>query len=190
MNTRLPKIPHFVTLPLVVAVMLVTVVGIFALNQGHAAAPEKPQTVKTITVQPEFSFTGTAGWRKGPVNQTSLALFHDSDGCFTSVEHRSGSVDADAEIQKSQTGLAGSGGVSRPLADISLKLATTTGLLPYELHQFDIANTSSTDKLMGGLELGYLQLSGGYIVIQGHCDTSEQLPATIPALEAIRFESD
>jgi hypothetical protein len=41
---------------------------------------------------------------------------------------------------------------------------------------------------MGGQEFGYLQLPHGYLEIWGYCDTAEQLPATIPALKAIKFD--
>jgi hypothetical protein len=42
---------------------------------------------------------------------------------------------------------------------------------------------------MGGLELGYLQLSGGYVQIEGHCDTPDELAATIPALQSVKFDA-
>ena len=41
---------------------------------------------------------------------------------------------------------------------------------------------------MQGFELGYLQLSGSYIKIEGHCDTADELPSTLPALQAIKFD--
>jgi len=153
-------------------------------STSDAAAKSSPPTTTTF----DFSFTGASGWRKGPANLTSLALFH-GDGCFVSAEHKTGTVDIAAELQKYQDTLTGSGHTVVPIATQQLLLQTSATPQSYELHQFSAAGSANDSKTMGGNELGYVQLSNGYVKFEGYCDTPVQLAATIPALQAIKFNS-
>lgn len=134
-----------------------------------------------------FSFTGASNWKQGPTNQASMVLFHNTHDCFTSVDYRTGSVDANNEIQKVQKSLAQSGYTVTPGGVETLALQTQNGQQPYRLQQLSVTGKGNDGKLKAGQAFGFVQLSGGYVKIEAYCDTPGQLPATIPALQAIKF---
>jgi hypothetical protein len=154
-------------------------------NQTEATPSTKP-AAKTATSQ--FSFSGAPGWRKGPSNKTSMALFHGPHDCFTSVEHKTGSIDVAAELQKNQDSLTSGGYTAAPGAIQSVTLQTSTGPEQYTLRQYSVTGAGSAGTVKGGQEYGYVQLPDSYVEIKGYCDTADQLSATIPALQAIKFD--
>lgn len=168
-----------------VAVLAITALSISILrhNQTEAAPPSKSTTAAVS----QFSFTGATDWWQGATNKTSMALFHNTDGCFVSAQYKTGNVDIAAELHKLQISQAGDGGTSTPGAVLTVALQTSSGSQQYRLHQYSLSPANG-EKLMEGLELGYLQLPNGYVQIEGHCDTPDQLSATIPALRAIEFD--
>ena len=117
-----------------------------------------------------------------------MALFHTADGCFTSVQYKSGTVDIPTELQKFSASQAGYGGSSTPGAVVASSMQTSAGPQQYQLHPYTLSGATG-EKLMTGLELGYVQLSGGYVQVEGHCDTPAQLPATLAPLQAITFST-
>ena len=170
-----------------VLLILVAATSVVLLHRRTDASPAVKPAVGAA-VPSVFSFAGTSGWWQGATNKTSMALFHNSDGCFTSVQYSTGTVDATAELQKFSVSQAGYGGSSTPGAVLPVALQTNTGSQQYQLHQYTLTGASG-EKLMTGLELGYLQLTGGYVKVEGHCDTPDQLPATIPALRSVKFDA-
>lgn len=160
-----------------------------ATRHNHTNAAPIPKSSLSGPVQSQFSFSANSApnWRKGPSNKTSLALFYNPYDCFTSVEYKSGTVNIAAELRKSQVDLDGSGYTSTPGTILPVTLRTDTGRQQYKLQQYIVTGTGSLGKPYGGHEFGYLQLSGGYVKIEGYCDTVTHLSATIPALEAIKF---
>jgi len=119
-----------------------------------------------------------------------MALFHTiRDSCFTSVQHKTGTVDAVAEVQKGRASLIASGYTVTPGATQTLTIQTSTGPKQYELYQSSVTTPVGASTVLGGQEFGYLQLSNGYIKIMGYCETAKELPATIPALQAIKFDT-
>ena len=115
-----------------------------------------------------------------------MALFHRYD-CFTSVEHKSGKVDAAAELKKNQASLTASGYSVTPGNTQALTLLTNTGPKQYVLHQSSVKTPAGLTKVKGGQEFGYVQLADSYIKVMGYCDSGSQLRLTIPALQAIHF---
>lgn len=136
-----------------------------------------------------FSFAGLPGWRKGPTNKTSMALFYNSSGCFVTVEHKQGTVDVAAELKKSRDSLANDGYTVTPIGSQTLTIQTAVGDQQYALHQSSVTTPAGEIKLMGGQEFGYAQLPNGYLEIEGYCDTASDLSVTIPALQAINFDA-
>ncbi len=119
-----------------------------------------------------------------------MALFHTiRDSCFTSVQHKTGTVDAAAELQKTAASLTSQGYTVTPGSTQTLTIQTNTGPRQYELQQSSVMTPAGANKLLGGQEFGYLQLSNGYLKIMGYCETADELPATIPALQAIKFDT-
>jgi hypothetical protein len=170
-------------------VLVGAAVGV-VLYHGHADKPAAAS--KAAAAQPPFSFVTAQAldWRKGPSNQTSLAVFHNgTDGCFASMEYRPGAINTDAALQATQASLASSGYTSKPGAVLNLTLQTDTGQQQYQLHQYAVSGTGSSGQTMGGQEFGYLQLSSGYLKIESYCNTPEQLSTTMPALQAMSFDA-
>lgn len=152
------------------------------------AAPSKPPIGAAVPSQ--FSFAGAGGWWQGATNHTSMAVFHRvEDGCFVSAQHKSGAVNGTAEIQKANATLSSQGYIVLPASTQTLMLQTNDGPRQYDLVQSSVTSPSGVSKVMGGQEFGYLQLADGYLYIMGYCDTAAELPATIPALQAITFDS-
>ena len=150
---------------------------------SKAAAPVQ----KPVAEQSMFEFTGAEGWRKGPTNATSMALFSptNDDGtseCFTSIEYKTGIIDVPAELEKQQTSVASSGATISPINTQATFIGTNAGQKPYETHYYTIRG--GDEQLMGGLGLGYLQFSKGFVEVESHCNTAEQLPSTVPAVQA------
>lgn len=165
----------------------------FIIKPGSTQAETTAKISSNAPVKSQFSFTGATGWVQGPTNKTSMALFHGdsiaqpaADGCFASIEHKTGTVDVAAQLQKQQASLASSGGTMTATATPTATVQTASGPQQYDLHQYSLAGGS--EQLMGGLELGYVQLPDGYLVIQGHCNTAAQLATTISALQAYEFD--
>lgn len=175
-----------ISLVFVMAIAAATVL-ILKHSLVEAATPKPPVGA---AVPSKFSFAGVDGWWQGATNHTSMAVFHRTDGCFVSGEYKSGTVNAVAEIQKSNATLSSQGYTILPIATKTLMIQTSDGPQKYDLEQFSVASPSGGSKVMGGQEFGYLQLSDGYLYIMGYCDTPEQLPATIPALNAMTFNSE
>ncbi len=173
-------------IPSIVIVLLVVVSGLFFVKHGaSASAPQKKATVKAA--QSQFSFNGTTGWHKGPTNETSMALFRNDGECFTSIEQKSGTINIAAKIQKQQSMMTSSGNTMTAGATPETFIQIPTGPQKYELHEFSLTSGDKSHPLMGGLGLGYVQLADGYLKIQSHCNTVDELSTTIPALQAYTF---
>jgi hypothetical protein len=173
----------------IVLLIAATFSGVALLWRSHTEAAPSVKPAIGAAVPSEFSFSGVIGWWQGATNKTSMALFHNAEDCFVSVEHKSGTVDIPTELQKEKTVLA-TGGYIVTLASIQkLTLTTNTDSQPYNLYQYSVTTPPGANKVEGGEELGYLQLSNGYIKAMGYCDTVNELPPTIPALQAIKFKA-
>ena len=174
------------------ALVVVAIIGVssaFLLkDSADAAASNKKQIVAKATPS-QFSFAGTANWHKGPTNQTSMALFSDNGECFASIEHKSGTIDVTSAIKKQETGLQSSGGSMTATADVTATIKVNNTSQQYELHQFSLSSSASSQKLMGGLGLGFIQLSDGYLEVQEHCNTADELSTVLPAVQAYEFDS-
>jgi hypothetical protein len=182
---RILRRKNFVIAGLVLVLGAATAgIVIFRANSSAANAPANPPVGAAVPSQ--FSFTGAADWWQGATNKTSMALFHKYD-CFTSVEHKTGTVDVASELQKMQDMLSSDGYTVAPGSTQTLTLQTTAGPKQYELHQSSVTTPADANKVKGGQEFGYIQLSAGYIKVMGYCDTADQLPATLPALQGIKF---
>ena len=154
----------------------------------HAVAEAK----KSASVsQPKFSFTGAAGWRKGPSNDVSMALFGNeradrTSACFTSIEYKSGTVNVQSELQEMVDGFK-SQGTMLERAPVPSILHSAKGDKQYDLHQFNAVSANKEVRVMGGVEVGYVQLDTGYVKISGNCETFDELPSTIPALQGYKL---
>lgn len=183
--------PYIIGTLALVAVLIASFAGVTIKRNRTEAAPTVRQLV-SAKVQSQFTFNGVNDWRQGPTRLSDIALFHNTqDSCFTSIQRKTGSVAAEkAKREKDNASLIGNGYTVTPGATISVTLPTNAGQKSYQLQQFNVATPPNGEKVLGGLEFGYLPLSEtDYIFVEGHCETLDQLAATIPALQAISFDA-
>ena len=186
-NTRRTLIRFSLSALVLVVVAIATVLIITQHNRTGAAPSVKPGI--GAAVPSKFSFTGTMGWWQRATRETDMALFHPADSCFISVQYKSGTVDEATELQKLTLSQASINGTSAPGTVLPMTLQTIAGPVQYQLHQYTLTPPAGV-QLLRGFELGFVQLSGNYIQVEGHCDTPDQLSATIPALQAIKFDAN
>jgi len=168
-----------------IALIIAGVIGVVLFRDKTKASTDLSNNQQS---EPMFSFAGADGWRQGPSNETSMALFGPSraDGtsaCFTSAEYKTGTVDIDTELSKQAKNVAHAVTLKNTLEST---ITAVSGAIKYDLYQYGITDESS-EPLMKGLELGYVQLVGGYVEIEGHCNEFEELTTTLPALAAYRL---
>lgn len=141
---------------------------------------------------PQFSFTvaKAPGWHRGPTDKVSMALFSDdmASGCWTSIEHKTGPIDEDVELQKIQANWADSKYTVTPSEPVHMMLQTSGGVVPYDLHQFSVASATD-EQVLGGQEFAYFPVTQGSIKVQGYCNDASQLATITPALEAFTFDA-
>lgn len=142
-----------------------------------------------------FSFGGAEGWHKGPTTATSMALFSPSDHsgispCLLTAEYYVGKVNSDdLQAQNLQT-LQSNNKVVAKIADVSTSIQTSEGTKNFTFHRYNVAKPAGQESpVMGGNELGFVQLKKGYLKLSGRCDTTDQLPSTLPALAALKFDA-
>ena len=167
---------------------MATAAVVAASKQHHTTAvTSSPQQSSTKS---QFSFAGVTTWIQGATNKTSMAIFHQTDdGCFVSAEHKTGVLNEAAELQKLQDVSVNGGYTSTPGAVIVASIQTSAGPKQYQLHQYSVTGTGSGGKVKGGNEFGYVPVTSGYLEIKGYCDVADSLPATIPALQAVKFDA-
>jgi hypothetical protein len=177
---------RYIAVSLAIAILGGATYFAFTNQQSIPDVAASPNANSHRTEESRFSFAGAPEWRKGPSNKTSMALFHGHD-CFVSAEYKPGTVEVSAELEKIKTSLTDMGYTVTTGVTLTNTLQTDQGSKEYELHQYSVTGAGSAGQVKGGQEYGYLQLSDGYVQIEGHCDSADQLPSTIPALLAIKF---
>ncbi len=176
------------SLGVIFVVALGAISAVLLTKHSQAEAATKAVAQQALTITPKFSFTGTPDWRQGPSNETSMALFHTgNNGCFVSAEYNTGVIDEISALQKSLDAFTTTGYAVTPSSTQAMSMSSNTGQLHYQLHQYSVKATSSTPPAMEGNEFGFITLNSGYIKVEGHCDNTAALPATISALQALKF---
>lgn len=194
MKHRQRKLKQNRTLPIILIIALAAAFTSVIVYRNHTTASQSSDQGTDASKRSLFSFDAKAapGWWQGATNETSIAVFGNDEmhGCFVSAEYKKDTIDADVEINRINTELtrANGGYVVTPLESHAVELQTNSEPLPYELRQSSVSNPQGAEKLKGGQEFGFAQLSNGYIKITGYCDTPEQLSGTLPSLDAIKFD--
>ncbi len=177
---------------IIIAIVAVAVVAgsVLIMNSKSNAESQSAGNNEESLPKSVFAFdTNSAeGWRKGPSNATSLALFSNNRECFVSVEQKDGTIDMESRLEKTQVDLEKDGYTRQSTGTVEVAMQVNGDSESYKLHKYDVAGDGDAGKLYGGQEFGYVQLADGYIAVQGYCDKAEQLPATIPALQAISYQ--
>ncbi|HET7630221.1 MAG TPA: hypothetical protein VFK03_02495, partial [Candidatus Saccharimonadales bacterium] len=132
---------------LVVAIIAIAATTTLYIQQQNQADAE-PSASSTSTLpqktpgQPQFTFIATPGWRQGPTDKISMALFPQKpDGCFVSFEHKAGVVDVKSELKNFQKKTASLGYSIELLNSMAMKLPTNDGPRDYQLYQYSVSGT-------------------------------------------------
>jgi hypothetical protein len=183
---------HHITLSLGILIAIAMAGSFIFVNEhNHTDAAPSLKPKVGAAVPSEFKFTGAINWWQGATNKTSMALFHTlQDGCFVSAQRKTGTIATDqASFQKTEDQLMTAGHTITPVATQTMTIQTDSGSRQYQLQQSSVTSPAGTSQVLGGQEFGYLPLSSGYLYIEGYCNTSAELAATIPALQAVTFNS-
>lgn len=185
---------HKVIISACVAIAVVVVGSVFTYNTLTADKTEAKNSVTTQKMRP-FAYKSDGEWGHAITNGQSLALFdkHDARGmspCFVSTNYQPGRVDVADKLKTTESLGTGGPGVIKvtKLGSKSMTMSTDEGTKHYTLDQFDVVSSDS-DKLMGGMEFGYIATSKGSVKVTGNCEQSKLLSTTIGALSGISFDS-
>ncbi len=179
---------------IIIAIVAVVVVAcsIFIISSKGNAESQSAGNNKESQPQSVFAFdTNSAeGWRQGPTNGTSLALFSNNRECFVSVEQKNdGTIDLESRLEKTQADLEKDGYTRQTNGEVTATMMIDGASQSYTLHKYEVSGDGGAGKLYGGQEFGYIQLVDSYVAVQGYCDEVEQLPDTLPALQSISYKS-
>ncbi len=172
---------------LVLLVLAAASLVVITKHNRTDAAP-KPKVTPPTSIPSQFSFSSAPNWYQGATSKSDIALFHHIDGCFVSLQHKTGTIDPATEIQKSIALEVSDGHTVTPISIQTLTLQTNTRPQQYQLHQYSASGSDAGGMIEGGQELGYLQLSGSYVFVQANCSTADELPSTLQALQAVKFD--
>lgn len=181
-------------LAVAVGVISLTIVATI-LVRGYFMRAQTPTDTETITtdVASVFTFEGAAGWRAGPHNHTSLAIFgpQRQDGtssCFASMERKDGNVDVSRETNTLSSEMRDSGYTIRQTATVTQSLGTSDGDQSYRLQYYEVTPGSDSQRAMRGVARGYAQLDGYYAEVKVNCETAAELATTRDALDAYQLK--
>lgn len=165
-----------------VIIAVIVIAAVFDMNRTSPIAS---------TSRSMFTFTEAPLWAQGPTGRKSMTLFHDSHACFILINYKPGHVSVADNLRKVHKNLVHDGYTVTTGSIKTLAIQTSAGKRSFKLHQLSVSANSGSQKMKvaGGQELGFIQLHKGYIKIEGYCDSAAQLPATIPALQAIQFHN-
>jgi hypothetical protein len=179
---------------LLIAACVLAIVGIATAATIVLVNNNKTQADSTKTdtpsMQSSFNFNSekASGWRQGPSNQDSMALFSNDQTCFVSVERKDGTVDPTAATTKTLASLSQDGYTTKALGTSTASIETGSGNTKLIIDQYDVTGSGNAGLLYGGQAYGYAQLNDSYLHAQLNCNSSDQLASAISALDAISFE--
>jgi hypothetical protein len=165
----------------------------------HARSSAKPSASTThhapdtaMSDTPLFSFDASraADWKQGPGNNTSMAIFSKTPGCFASVEMKIGAVNEAQALSKVTASFSEQGYGIKTLSPVSTTFSVSGNAsgIPYTLHPYALSGVAA-----GGYKtqaVGYAGLTGRYVSIQAYCSNDTTLPQIAAALSAIVLKAD
>jgi hypothetical protein len=183
LDSRKVRLLAVVTAILAFAGISAFVWSAFLNKDTSAGSQDKP------VVSSSFSFDASKapGWRQGPINETSIALFSNDQSCFISIERKSGSFDLAAETTKTQESLAGDGYSVERLDTTTGTIQVDTRATELTFEQLSVGGGGNAGQLYGGQGYGYTQLDEDYLYAQVNCNTSDQLKTAIASVSALAF---
>lgn len=164
--------------------------GVLTWNRPTDAAPSPTVSQADLKANSIFHLASVDGWWQGATNHTSMAAYQNEDhNCFVSAAYfpEAQLANREAKRQKATESLATEGHKINKLGSKTMELSSTSGPIKYNLDQQSISSPTGSTQVKGGQEFGFIDLADGQIEIEGYCDSAEQLPLTIPALDAINF---
>lgn len=181
-----------VALPIALLLSVASVVT-WSVIENNKTSAESSETQHSIRPeQSVFSFDAAKapGWRQGPSNKTSMALFSNDQSCFVSIEQKSGAVDAVAESEKTQTNLSHDGYAVSRVDSAHPVITVNSNAVSFELTQYSVSGSGNAGQLYGGQGLGYLTVGDEYLKAQVNCNNTDQLKSAVVALSAFSYKDN
>ncbi len=191
MNIKQKQSSNLKLIAILLGVFVLAFAGGFAFAWQQKASVSTKSAVKD-SLQSMFVFDAPSGWRQGPSNEVSMAAFSTAqpDGtssCFMSAEYYDIAIKETDAVKKNEEDIAQGGNTVTAIGAQTLAINTPEGKKQYTLHQYKIVS-SGQDALMGGHSIAFVPHKTGHLKIYANCNTVEELPITIPALEAYRIQ--
>lgn len=181
---------------LIVILSLVLVCGATGTGLAIARTRSSAKTPATtphhsptaiMSATPLFSFDASRApdWKQGPGNNTSMAIFTKTPGCFASVDIRKGAADEPQELGKVTAGFAEQGYDVKTLSPVTTTFSVSNNPsgMSYVLHPYALTGVGT-----GGYKtqaFGYITLPERHISVQAYCSNDTTLPQIADALSAI-----
>lgn len=108
-----------------------------------------------------------------------------TDGCFVMYSYYNYPADIDALRKERESGFdKQSDLIYNALGTQLLAIDSPEGTKPYEVYQYAVTGPGSK-QMQRGMSWGYVQLSNGYIAVNGVCPEGDQLNGTSSAMRSI-----
>lgn len=153
-------------------------------TQAESTKAQSPSVNSPFT----FNSGQASGWRQGPTNQDSMALFSNDHSCFISIEHKGGKVDSAAATSKTLASLSEGGYITKALGTATASIKVNSDDTELAIDKFDITGSGNAGQLYSGQAYGYTQLDNSYLHAQANCNSADRLSSAISALSAITFK--
>lgn len=115
---------------------------------------------------------------------------HPANGCFVMYSYYDYAADTVALQKEREEGMTAKSSLTMEhYGTHSMAIDTPEGVKTYQLSQYGISGPGS-ETMMRGVELGYVNLSNGYITIEGDCQEPNMLDTTIEAIQSIALTKD
>lgn len=177
---------------LAVAVLLVVGVGagvwyVTQPNSQEDTVAESTQDKKAPTSAFSFNAGNAEGWRKGPSNTSSLALFNQDQSCFASLEKK-GAAENGAEFSiNTKAKLTADGYTVTDAGSLEVAIETNDGVKNYELMKYAVSGDGIAGKVYGGQAYGFIPIKASNISVTVNCNTIDELDSATAALKAVSY---
>ncbi len=189
-NMQKRIISHTTVVVAIVTVVIGATIGVVILTHKyslHSRSSKDNKSQQAAALPSPFSADPPQGWRTGPSNDTSIALFGPDNVCFVSMEYRRGAVDVPSELAKVQADSRALGGESVKQSISKMSMNINGVEKQYDLNLFKQSGAQAL-RIMGGLAVGYVQLADGHITAKSNCNDFDKLTTTFDTLKSMKFK--
>lgn len=184
------KMWAFITGFLIVMAGSVLFMSYIAKNQQISQNDKFDLIAKASTKAFSFDPVDLPGWTSpnGALSFSPKDEQGDFD-CFNLIYFDQDSSSADSLLEDTINLLQKSFAVQNKTITNSTLTTTTNRKIPYKLMTFELIGSTTGFQGVGyaGNALGYIPVDQGHIVVKGFCKTLDQIPTTLKAIKAFRY---